>query len=72
MACRSFRDVVAEDQLRKAALVGRDATADQRLAALVARMRARESAGDNLSVGARMLLDAVQDDGDRYGFLRKS
>jgi hypothetical protein len=67
MACRDWRTVAREDALRKAALIGVDATAEQRLAALSARAEQRDR--DNVlpkreaTDGARMLAGALGADG---------
>jgi hypothetical protein len=67
MAARDFRMVADEERLRKAALVGQpDATLDQRLAALKARMQARIAP---LTGGAKVLSQALQGDDDRGRYI---
>jgi len=66
MACRSFRDIAAEQAARKLALAGRpNATQAQRIAAFEARTRARDAADSKLSDGDKMLRDAVGSDAHR-------
>jgi hypothetical protein len=67
MACRDWRTIAAEGALRSAAFVGQTVSSNDRLAALLERATAPDHP---LSIGAKMLLDAVQD-GDRYAFLRR-
>ena len=72
MACKTYRDISAEQAARKLVLAGQpDATAAERLAALRARMEARTAAISNgtLAEGARMLRDALQEDDDRGRYI---
>jgi hypothetical protein len=64
MACKDFRMIATEDALEKAALVGIDATAEQRIAALAARALTRLAAV-KLSPDEKLLLDALQEDDGR-------
>jgi hypothetical protein len=73
MACKDFRTIAVEDEERKRMLCDKpNATEAERIAALSARIKARITSDDHLSVGARVILGAVGADEDgRYDFLRK-